>query len=1149
MDNNQNISADSGRKIPQKKSLWQKTLRVFAWITGIVVSLILIIFCTISWILTPSVLTPLVEKTVNENITGEFRIKRAELFVWSTFPQLKVEVDSISIINHSLDSISLSHKLPVRSDSLLKIGFFSGAVNIPALLIGKISIHDAVLSSTKVNLVTYGNELSNFDIFPQSESEKDSIAGPLSLPDISINRFSISDSLIVRYISIADSTDISLMVNAPEMLTEESGKYGLRLASNTGLSIAPDIKLDSIAVGMDGDINWDHKKPLEVEIEDFNINIGPLYTNTTATFNFNEPAHISSLRTAVPQLKVMDMLTLVPDEYSEAVDGLNTDMEISAEIILSQPYYLNDTLLPSANVQLDIPDCFIEYNGYRANEFALNANAGIDGKDLNLSTVNISAFHTSMDGAQVDFNGTFNELLVNPYINGKIKAFADLSELPGSIKNDIPGTIKGKISLDAMARLHQSDLNVKNFHKIFLNGTLTLDDINISLPDLGMGLYTRSTVAELGTNNKFVSDASRIDSLLTASLKIDTISMNTEGIALQGKTIRAGIGCSNKGVPRDTMTIIPVGATIHAGELTYNSDDTTMMKLRDTYVFAALSRYNDNSHSPLVKFRAGMKGAFYADKTNRLLLKNGSMDLDAHIRPIGRLEKRLKARYDSIEAANPDLSRDSLLTIYKKTFKSQNVNAEYLDIGLDNTTKRILLKWNLSGDIKAESGMMFTPYFPLRNRISNFNLTFSSDSIILKNIYYKIGHSDFLINGEIRNLRHAIAFRRPVEMALHLTSDSINVNELVQASYKGAAFAESIADGSVSLADIESDAELDSLAIQVSSTDQTAALLVPVNISAEMTMDARNIIYSNMLMHKFNGEMLIGNGAVNLRNLSASSPIGNARISALYSAPDKRDIRFGFGLLLDNIDVKQFIGLMPAVDSLMPLLNSFEGKINADIAATTSVDSMMNLVIPSLEAAVKLSGDSLVLLDAETFRTVSKWLLFKNKNQNVIPHMAAEMLIQDSKIELFPFVFDFDRYRLAVMGSNDLAMNFKYHISVLKSPVPFKFGINLSGNTDKMKVRLGGAKYKPGKSMETIAIVDTARINLLREMDNVFRRGSRKARLGALKITDRPDTVDFNEVNDSISHSDSLMFIKEGLIEQPDTIITVKDDNRGKRNK
>ena len=34
-----------------------------------------------------------------------------------------------------------------------------------------------------------------------------------------------------------------------------------------------------------------------------------------------------------------------------------------------------------------------------------------------------------------------------------------------------------------------------------------------------------------------------------------------------------------------------------------------------------------------------------------------------------------------------------------------------------------------------------------------------------------------------------------------------------------------------------------------------------------------------------------------------------------------------------------------------------------------------------------------------------------------------------------------------------LALNFDYHSAFLKSPLPFKFGINIKGNPDKYKVR------------------------------------------------------------------------------------------------
>ena len=1115
-------------------------VKVLLWVAGIFLGLVAVLFCVIAWVLTPKRLTPLIEKTVNENIEADFSLGKAELSVWSTFPHLKLELDSLAVVNNVFKKLPAEEyaKLPAGSDTLLYIRNFSGSVNIPSLFVGKIKLSDVMLDGAAVNVVSYDGNMCNYDIFPASEPDKEE-AAQVSIPDISLNRFRIADRFPMRYFSLSDSLDVQLSLEPSDVLTENVPGYKLALNSSLEALLPPEISLDSIAVGLGGELGWRHDEPMKMRFESFWLNVGAVSALFSGNVDFADPSRLTDFNIKVNPFSPTDVIQMLPDDMKASLPAFKSDMLVSVSARLTEPYCLVDTFLPMLELAVDIPSCSLTVDSYKVNELALNLTAAVNGRDLNKSEVEVSKFHAEIDGVGLDAEGTATSLLDNPYVNGKVKAQAVLSDLPANIRADIPGTVKGSILLDAVARFHQRDLSLNGFHKIFLDGSLELKNLDVSIPVFDIELFTRNTLADLGTNNKFVSDASRIDSLLTASLNIDTISFSTSGMAVSGKDIRAGVGCSNKGLPKDTLTVIPLGATLQAKELAYSSEDSSIVRLRDTYAFATLRRFNGERHVPLFSFQAGMKRAFYADKLNRLMLNNGSFDVTAHLRPIGKLEKRLKQRYDSIAAAHPDLSQDSLIALYKKSFnrrRQASPEEEIMDFGLDNSTKRMLLKWNVSGHVKAEHGGLFSPYFPLRNRLSNFNVAFSSDSVVFKDVHYKVGHSDFLINGAIKNIRRALTMNFPLKADIHLASDSINVNELVEASYKGAAFAERVMDGSVKMAQVENTAGLDSLVNRAAETDETAALLVPVNVDAKFVMDARNIVYSDLLMHNFNGELLMGNGSINLHNLSAESKMGSAKMTALYSAPDKRNIRFGFGLLLDRIDVKQFIDMMPAVDSLMPLLDSFQGKINADIAATTDVDSTMNLVIPTLEAAVKLSGDSLVLLDAETFRTVSKWLLFKNKEQNVIPHMEAEMLIKNSQVEIFPFVFDFDRYRLAVMGSNDLALNFKYHLSVLKSPIPFKFGINLSGNADKMKIRLGGAKYKPGKSVETIAIVDTARVNLLREIDHVFRSGARNARLGNLKVKNQSAAVDLDAPDDTISRADSILFIKEGLIEAPDTL-------------
>ena len=320
--------------------------------------------------------------------------------------------------------------------------------------------------------------------------------------------------------------------------------------------------------------------------------------------------------------------------------------------------------------------------------------------------------------------------------------------------------------------------------------------------------------------------------------------------------------------------------------------------------------------------------------------------------------------------------------------------------------------------------------------------------------------------------------------------------------------------------------------------DSTALLVIPSNVEGTLNVRAADILYSNMTFHDFRGKLNVYNGAINLEQMTARTDVGSINLNALYSAPTKQDATFAFGLKVSDFRIAQFLKLVPSLDSLMPLLSDISGIINADIAATTGLDSEMNLDIPTLKAAVKLSGDSLVLIDEQTFRKIGKWLLFKHKENNVIDSMNVEMIVNNSQLELFPFIFNLDRYKLGVMGSNDMAMNLNYHIAVLKSPLPFKFGINIKGDVDNMKIRLGRAKFNEKNLPRTVAIADTTRVNLVREIGNIFRRGVRNSKLRSLDLANAATmhAIDSDLAADTISHADSLYFIKEGLIPAPDTV-------------
>ena len=91
---------------------------------------------------------------------------------------------------------------------------------------------------------------------------------------------------------------------------------------------------------------------------------------------------------------------------------------------------------------------------------------------------------------------------------------------------------------------------------------------------------------------------------------------------------------------------------------------------------------------------------------------------------------------------------------------------------------------------------------------------------------------------------------------------------------------------------------------------------------------------------------------------------------------------------------------------------------------------------------------------------------------------------------MFPFVLEIDRYTLALSGMQNLDMSFKYHISMIKSPMLFRFGVDLYGpDFDNMKFKVGKAKYKNVNVPAFSSEIDEVKINLAESIRRIFEKG------------------------------------------------------------
>ncbi len=1099
------------------RPLW---LRIIKWLGIGIAAIAVLVIAVISiavWYLTPQKLTPMVNRAASEYLLADVDAKRVELTFWHTFPRLEVTVDSLAIVSRSLREIpdSIRVTLPADADTLLTVNRFSGGINVGELTLGNIALYDVIIDRPRLNLVVASDSIDNFSIIPPSDTT--STGGSTVIPPLSINRFAITGNFPTRFCAPSDSIDFTLMLRDSQMLGHEAPLYSLSISGDAGGNIHP-VLLSTLPFGLDGKVKWSQANPSEIGLENMKVTLGKLQAGFNAGFNFENDPLIHTLTVDIDRMRLADLLEIIPDNYKKGFEGLDTDLSMKLGLRLDKHYRPLTDSIPSVSIDVKADAERLRMGQLYLTRLSLDGSAVIAGDSLDASTIDIRRLKASGRSVDVDLSTTVARPLSNPRLKGRFKGNVNLGSLPASLMDKLPVRMTGMLRGETDFNFAVADLTPKRFHRVILNGMLALTDFNLSTPDSTVTAYTARTVFRLGSSSRIKYQGVKIDSLLTASLTVDTARISGYGAMAAGRDMKIGFATRNVASTLDTSSVTPLGVTISAALLTVTDDSTsTRMLLRDTAVKGAIQRFQSNDKAPLIKALVNARTALYADRYNRALLADGHADLTLHPRvrrAANRPRRSTAARADSSAAVSVSANR----------------------LHVNDTTASLLRRWTASGNMKARTVRIFTPAFPLRTRVDSMNLDFNTDSVILHPTDLTAGKSSLRIYGTIRNIRGALTGRRrPLDINLNASSRHLDVNELTDAALRGAAFITKVEDGTAGRVALTDDAA----SLQKSIESQTAeddrgAFVIPGNITANVRLLADEVVYSDVILNRLTGNLSVYDGALRLDRLAARSPIGNVNFSALLSAPDASDLSFAAGMNVRRMDLNHVMRMIPNLDSIMPMLKDLEGIVNADMALTTSLDSAMNLRLNTLEMALKLSGDSLVLLDSETFATLSKWLMFKNKKRNMIDHMDVEMTVKDSRLNLYPFIFDMDRYKFGVRGGNDMGLNLDYHVSVLKSPLPFKFGINIKGTPDDMKIRVGKARINEKTVASSTSISDTVRVNLIKEIGNMFRRGARRGR-AQLRLTNPVSAAGpaHPESSDTISHADSVMLIKEGVLSRP----------------
>ena len=1132
-----------GQKSPRKT---RKGLKIAGRILLAFITIWAILLIVLQIVMTPAVLTRTANNIASRMVDGNVSFGSVKASMFKNFPYLNVSFDSLSVTYPSdrFEQFGAGDDWYTRQgrgetcDTLMSFNRLSASVNLASLIAGQINIPRVSLSGPRIFAAAYNDSTANWNIFKfmSSDSEEADTASA-GLPDMVIGKIRLIDRPRIIFSSKPDSTSLSLslkrIVFFGRVVTRDLGKSRLGLRVDT-LFMTGRFPTDTVAMRMDNFVirGKDHginvkgkataymatgtygrmKLPVEmdarisfpkdsirmVSIEHFNASLADIPFSARADIGFKGDSIYVNGGCYIKDCEITRPISYFGKNIMKGLGDFKTDAVISMAA-KAEGWLDSGGHIPAVDAVLEIPVSTVSHKAFGDNKIGFKAI--LKGTESGHMDLQLDSMLFIGRGIALAGSGMAGDLLGgDPLLSVDSHFFLNLDTLSTILQKMAGYSAAGRMSAELKGDIRMSQLSPYTFAEADLKGNVKSRKMVLYSEKDSIDVYIDSLDVKLGTfGNVYTRNILQGERMMAMAGYVDSLRLRyKDSMSVTGRKL--SLTAQNSAAildKNDSSAFYPFGGWFKAGFLSLRGQDKSRVTIAGSENEFTVTPKENSPDVPVLALKSNTNRLVLKDQMNRIAVRNLEMSADAAMNSIER-RRKAKAFVDSLSRANPDIPLDSLFGRWRRSRPERKV-PEWLsendfrksDISFDvaDNIKKYFREWDMEGSIAFKRTRIMSPYFPLRNTVKGFKGTFNNNEINIESLDFKSGKSNISAKGSLTGLRMAILRNGFLSLDVDVKSDSLDLNQLLSAYSAGQSFSAEEFDGKNISGMADDEFEEMIVADSTAVTDSQMLIVVPANIIADIRMDARNVKYSKLEMSRMTADLKVQERCVQFTNTSASTNMGNLFFEGFYATQTKKDLKTGFNLNFDNITAEKVIEMLPAIDSIMPLLKSFKGELSMEMAATADIDTTMSIQMPSINGVIRIGGEHLQLHNDESIRKIAKILKFKDRENTYIDKMSVEGLISDSKLEIFPFVLDIDRYVLAMSGIQNLDSSFKYHISVIESPLPFRLGIDLWGDFNDMKFKIGKAKYKSANVPVFTAAVDEVKLNLAESIRNIFRKG------------------------------------------------------------
>ena len=1015
-----------------------------------ILAIAIIIVCNI--VFSPKTLTPIVRNNVGRFITCQADLDTAELTFFSTFPNFSLNLSNVRVINPIADA---------QSDTLATIGKLAASVDVSQLLFHRnLIINQVQLNNTTANIFCDSLGNTNYNIVALTSDEEDTTSTPLfdllQVNDVVINNLSAS---YIDYTSGIDTRINNISANINAQLQGANGNINAQCTMHNAQCIIDNAQctIDNAQLTTSGELRDNHfdgklvlalpsttldfdgnrlldsvalraNVPAELNLDIMHINLKEaLLAINSHEINLNGVAQLDNddinldMQFATNQCNLEEVIALIPEAYADILDGINVSGIASLSGSARGTY--NDSIMPLISANLNYTNGKVQYPAllpFPLNNINLSLTANINLSENSKFSILNSQFSTPNSQFSITNSSlliphfSFTDALCDLNIIGNL----NLPELHPFLPDDMKIEMNGYANANISARFNLEDAMNLRLDKIIADASIEYDNLDVLYSD---SIAIKDTKGALNITLPSAHTNKHFKELAQASLNATNLQ-----IVAQLDSSRAQLSTINSqltvgiGDIFDTTQFYTAVCQFDFDNLQGSMDTINFNIAKPKGVVEVYPSYNNRKEPTFA----------VSYKSNDITANMGSF-LDVKAK---ELNIKAKTNYAATEGGNSQLS------VLNPTINFDFNNGLVAIDGFD-------------ADINI-------PTIKFQFRPNNFDI---EQSRII------IDESDFALSGNITNLKNFSKGSGLLRGNLKFESERTNIDELMDL-VNGLGADNEVTDEVVitdentdfALADATQPTSQDSLSTLNAqrSVESANPFIVPKRVNITLDTRIRKAIFAKTDIENLGGKLTIKDGEAILEQMGFTTDAAEMQLTGIYRSERRNHLFAGLDFHLLNIDIAKLIKLVPAVDTIVPMLKSFAGHAQFHIAAETYLRADYSPKMSTLRAAAAIEGKDLVLLDNETFSTIAKYMMFNKKTENIVDSIAVEMTVFRKEVDLYPFLISMDKWQAVLSGRHNLDNSFNYHISLTDCPLPARLGLDVKGTFDNLKFDLVPCKYK-----------------------------------------------------------------------------------------